>query len=63
MSYDEFLPFYQGRIQSVSVVTTQGIRIQFPAMHLKVFLMSSGISGYFCMMTENNKFLSLQKIK
>ncbi len=63
MSYDEFLPFYQGRIQSVSVMTTQGVRVQFPAMHLKKFLFSYGIRGYFCMNTENNKFLSLEKIK
>jgi len=62
MSYDEFLPYYQGRIQTVSVVTTQGVRIQFPAMHIKKYLVRSGISGYFCMNTEDSKFLSLEKL-
>jgi hypothetical protein len=63
MSYDEFLPYYQGKIQSVIVVSTQGQRIQFPAAHIRKYVMPYGISGYFCMNTENTKFLSLEKIR
>ncbi|WP_083690089.1 DUF2835 domain-containing protein [Colwellia sp. UCD-KL20] len=63
MTYDDFLPYYQGRISTVMVMSTEGQRIQFPAMHIKKFLMPHGINGFFCMHTENNKFISLEKIQ
>lgn len=62
MTYKEFLPYYQGQVQAVIVTTTSGKRIEFPAMHLRQFLTSLGIKGYFCLTTENNKFLSLEKL-
>lgn len=62
MTYDDFLPYYQGRINSVVVMSIEGQRIRFPAMNIKKHLMPSGIKGYFCMHTENNKFVSLEKI-
>jgi hypothetical protein len=62
MSSDDFLPYYQGKIQNMVVTTTTGLRVQFPAMHMRKYLIASGISGRFCMETENNKFLSLNKI-
>jgi len=58
----EYLPYYQGRVQTVVVVTEQGVKIEFPAMHLRNHLTSTGISGRFCLQTRNNKFLSLDKI-
>lgn len=62
MTAKEFLPYYQGRAQSLIATTTQGVRVQFPAMHLRKHLTSSGIRGYFCLETLNSKFLSLTKI-
>lgn len=62
MSYEQFLPFYQGRVQTVIVLTTKGQKLKFPAIHLKPYLKPSGIKGYFCMNTENNKYLSLEKL-
>ena len=62
MSSNEFLPFYQGQINAIVVTTTTGIKVQFPAMHIRKYLTSTGIKGYFCMETKNNKFLSLSKI-
>jgi hypothetical protein len=62
MTSDEFYPFYQGQAHQMVVTTTTGVRVQFPAMHMRKYLLSSGISGYFCMETANNKFLSLTKI-
>ena len=62
MSYIDFLPYYQGQVDSVVVKAHTGNTVQFPAMHLKKFLTSSGIRGYFCMETKNNKFLSLNKL-
>jgi len=62
MTAEEFLPYYQGRAQSIIATTAQGVRVQFPAMHLRKHLTTSGIRGYFCLETKNNKFLSLSKI-
>ena len=62
MSSAEFYPYYQGEILAMIVTTTTGLRVQFPAMHMRKYLLANGISGYFCMETANNKFLSLTKI-
>ncbi|ARD46192.1 DUF2835 domain-containing protein [Colwellia sp. PAMC 21821] len=58
----EYLPYYQGQIQSIIVRSEQGIKVEFPAMHLRKYLTSNGIKGHFCLQTQNNKFLSLDKI-
>lgn len=62
ISTSEFLPYYQGKIQDIVVTTTQGKTLQFPAMHLRKYLIPTGIKGYFCLKTKNNKFLSLDKL-
>lgn len=62
LSAQQYLPYYQGQIQAIVVTTTQGQRIQFPAMHLRKFISNAGIQGYFCLETQNNKFLSLKKL-
>ncbi|WP_057831207.1 DUF2835 family protein [Colwellia sp. TT2012] len=59
----EFLPYYQGTVQNVVVTTTQGIKVQFPAMHLRKYLTATGIKGDFCLQTQQNKFLTLTKVK
>ncbi len=60
---NEFLPYYQGTVQNVVVTTNKGIKVQFPAMHLRKHLTGSGIQGFFCLETKQNKFLSLSKLK
>ncbi|TPH12852.1 DUF2835 domain-containing protein [Litorilituus lipolyticus] len=62
MSAKEFMPYYQGKASSIVVLSESGKRIQFPAMHLRSFLVSNGIHGRFCLETQNNKFLSIKKI-
>ncbi|AZQ84654.1 DUF2835 family protein [Colwellia sp. Arc7-635] len=62
ISSQDYLPYYQGQIRSIVVVTAQGIRLEFPAMHLRNHLTATGIKGHFCLQTQNNKFLSLDKI-
>ncbi len=59
---NEFLPYYQGTIQNVVVTTNQGVKVQFPAMHLRKYLTVNGIQGDFCLQTHQNKFLSLSKL-
>ena len=63
MAYLEFLPYYQGQVSMIVVTTTQGLRVQFPAMHLRKFVTSAGIKGFFCLETKNNKFFSLTKLQ
>jgi len=62
MTAFEFLPYYRGEVQYVIVTAFQGVKVQFPAMHLRQYLTAEGIEGTFCMETENNKFKSLTKI-
>ena len=62
MSTAEYLPYYQGQLHSIVATSTTGLKVQFPAMHLRKYLTSSGIDGFFCMETENNKFLSLTQL-
>ncbi|MEW6993853.1 DUF2835 domain-containing protein [Colwelliaceae bacterium MEBiC 14330] len=62
ISANDFLPYYQGTVKNVVVTTYQGVKVQFPAMHLRKYLMTSGIQGDFCLQTEKNKFLSLTKL-
>jgi hypothetical protein len=57
------LPYYQGTVKNVQVITNQGIKVEFPAMHLRKFITSSGIDGDFCLETKENKFLCLFKLK
>lgn len=63
MTAKEFLPYYQGIAQTIVVTSTQGLRLQFPAMHMRPYLKSDGINGTFCLQTKNKKFLSVTKIK
>jgi len=62
LTTEEFLPYYQGSAHTIVVTTNRGLNVQFPAMHLRKFLLNGGISGNFCLETENNKFLSLTKL-
>ncbi|MGB2739467.1 MAG: DUF2835 domain-containing protein [Cognaticolwellia sp.] len=62
ISSQDYLPYYQGRVHTIIVTTAQGIRLEFPAMHLRSFLTNTGIKGYFCLQTQDQKFLSLEKI-
>lgn len=63
MTAKEFLPYYQGRAQTIVVMSDQGLRLQFSARHIRPYLKSDGINGYFCLHTEYNKFLSLTEVK
>ncbi|MFB1014330.1 MAG: hypothetical protein ACI9C0_000122 [Alteromonadaceae bacterium] len=58
----QYLPYYQGQIKSIVTTTTTGLKVQFPAMHLRKYLTSAGIRGEFCLETKSNKFSSLIKL-
>jgi|TARA_R110002167_G_scaffold47929_2_gene141629 hypothetical protein len=62
LSNQDYLLYYQGAIHTIVVTTDEGLRLEFPAMHLRKFLTATGIKGRFCLQTQSNKFLSLDKI-
>jgi len=62
ISQKDFYPYYQGKAQTIVVMSTAGQRVRFPAMHLRKFLTPTGINGRFCLETKDNKFLSLQRL-
>jgi hypothetical protein len=47
ISSDQYLDYYRGTIKGVSVRTTGGQNIQFPAALLQRFITTEGIHGNF----------------
>ncbi|MDP2560373.1 DUF2835 domain-containing protein [Psychrobium sp. 1_MG-2023] len=63
LSYDRFLPVYQGAVNKVQVTDRQGLKIELPAEHFKPFLTRDGIYGNFELVTSGQgKFISLNRI-
>jgi len=63
LSYDRFLPFYQGNIKVIQVTDDFKRRIDLPAEHFRQFLTRDGIVGRFELTVEQSgKFVSLDKI-
>jgi hypothetical protein len=63
ISYEDYLRYYQGRARSVSASADDGRRIEFPAEHLRPFVLHDGVRGRFeLVFDENNKFIELRKI-
>ncbi len=54
ISYDDFLPYYQGRAKSVQVRESKGRILQINALHLKPFLTPNGIRGRFKIIVNDN---------
>ncbi|MGB0937994.1 MAG: DUF2835 domain-containing protein [Colwellia sp.] len=63
LTVEEFMPYYEGRVHSIVVNTTAGKTVRFPASHLRQVITGSGIHGFYCLETENNKFISLTKVR
>lgn len=63
LSAEEVLGIYNGSIQKVIVLSESGLRIELNAMHFRAFTSSSGISGRFkILLDENNRMLSLTRV-
>lgn len=60
---DEMQLYYRGQIRNVMVQSDEGVRIQFPVMHLRRFMGSGGVKGRFEIEYDaQGKFISLQRI-
>lgn len=63
LSYERFLPFYQGKIKVIQVTDDFKRRIDLPAEHFRQFLTRDGIVGRFELTVEQSgKFISLDQI-
>jgi len=63
LSADEFLYYYRGQAQAVSVVAQDGRRVQIPASSLRPFVERNGVTGQFEMVLgENHKLLRIERI-
>ena len=59
----EYLAYYSGQVKSISVLTDDGLRIEFPAEHLRPFVRHMGIEGYFeISYDENFKLKDIKKV-
>ncbi len=60
---EDYLSYYSGHAQSISVQADDGRRIEFPAMHLREFVSHNGIQGYFeICFDEKKRFQSIRRI-
>ncbi|MGB0833144.1 MAG: DUF2835 family protein [Psychrobium sp.] len=63
LSYERFLPFYQGVVDTVQVVDDANRRIDLPAKHFRQYLTRDGIVGRFELITQSDgKFIALNRI-
>ena len=63
LSYERYLPFYQGVVKKIQVKDSANRTIELPAEHFRSFVTRDGIHGDFELCTDNvGKFISLQRI-
>ena len=64
LSAEEYLQYYQGLAKAIHVRSKCGKTMQFSADKMRQFVLQEGIHGTFIMqLDDNNKFLSVRKIK
>ncbi len=63
ISEEEYLKYYQGSARTVSCLSIDGQRVEFPANILQQFVSHHGISGRFKIeFSPQHKFLNIIKI-
>jgi hypothetical protein len=57
------MAYYQGHYSAIQVIATNGQSIQFPAEHIRTYVTSNGVKGWFQLETTlQNKFVALKKL-
>ncbi len=60
---EQYISFYQGKVNNVVAYTQDRQRIQFPANTIRNFVTANGIFGLFEMtFNANNKFLEIEQL-
>lgn len=63
ISAPRLLEYYRGNASVVSVVSTQGQRIQFPASRLRLHARRDGVHGRFeLQVSDQGRFLALERV-
>jgi uncharacterized protein DUF2835 len=63
ISADQYLNYYRGITKRISVIATDGRRIEFPVQNIQPYLTKTGIQGLFEMrLSPENKFIAIKKI-
>lgn len=63
ISAQDYLKYYQKRVDAVLVKTSDGRIVQFPAGALQKYLDQKGVNGYFRIVyDDDNKLVSLEKV-
>ena len=63
ISAEDYLNYYSGQAKSVSTISDDGRRVEFPAEHLREFVTAEGISGYFELCFDlDNRFKDIKKL-
>ncbi len=64
LTADEYLPYYQGIVKNVQVISHDGRTLRFPANVLRPFVTHGGINGTFVLEYDhNNKFKAVRRVK
>ncbi|HFD33366.1 MAG TPA: DUF2835 family protein [Gammaproteobacteria bacterium] len=63
LSAEEYLRFYEGVAKAIQVESTSGKTIRFPANKMRQFVLADGIHGTFRMQLENNKIISIIRLR
>jgi len=64
LSAEKYLSVYKGHAKTISVLSIDGVRIEFPAENVKPFLTRDGIYGVFEMqINAQHKFLGIRKLR
>ncbi|MDH5785979.1 MAG: DUF2835 domain-containing protein [Chromatiales bacterium] len=63
LSAERYLSYYQGVARSISVVSVDGRRVEFPAEHLRRFVSHDGVRGEFVLKFDgDNRFTALERL-
>lgn len=64
LGHDDVLAYYQGHYQVISALTTEGLRIEFPASAIKPYVSHDGIHGLFAIeFDDNHKLVGVQRVE
>jgi len=64
LSFDDFLPYYQGTAEMVQVKDNAGRLLWIHGRHLRPFLTREGVRGHFCLeLDQEGKFVALNKLE
>ena len=63
LSPERYLRYYRGVAKTVSVLSIEGKRVEFPAEKLRPFVTHDGVRGLFALQFDHNsRFVALKRL-